>query len=61
MAYRNTGPITWASGIEVVGILTVLFFTIRLGGWVGAVAAATAFMVGRLMSTLFLVTKTRNS
>ena len=54
---RNTGPITWASVIEVVGILTVLFVTIRLGGWVGAAAAATAFMTGRLMSNLFLLGK----
>ena len=59
MARRNTGPITWASVIEVVGILTVLFVTIRLGDWVGATAAATAFMVGRLMSNLFLLGKVR--
>ncbi len=58
---RHTGPITWASVIEVVGILTVLFVTIRLGGWVGAAAAATAFMTGRLMSNLFLVGKTHKS
>jgi O-antigen/teichoic acid export membrane protein len=61
VAYRNTGPITWASAIEVVGILAVLFVTIRLGDWVGAVAAATAFMFGRLMANLFLVGKTRKS
>ena len=61
VARRNTGPVTWASVIEVVGILAVLFFTIRLGGWVGATAAATAFMIGRLMSNIYLVGQTRKS
>ncbi len=42
VATRQTGPITWASALEVVGILAVLFVTIRLGDWVGATAAATA-------------------
>ena len=58
VARRNTGPITWASVIEVVGILTVLFVTIRLGDWIGATAAATAFMIGRLMSTVYLFDQT---
>jgi hypothetical protein len=57
VARRDTGPITWASVIEVVGILTVLFLTIRLGGWVGATAAATAFMAGRLASNAYLIRK----
>jgi hypothetical protein len=61
VAYRNTGPITWASAIEVVGILTVLFITIRLNDWVGATAAATAFMIGRLLANLFLLPKTHKS
>jgi hypothetical protein len=61
VARRNTGPVTWASAIEVVGILTVLFFTIRLGDWVGATAAATAFMIGRLLSNIYLVGQTRKS
>ena len=58
VARRQTGPITWASVLEVVGILAVLFVTIRLGDWIGATAAATAFMVGRLAANLFLVGKT---
>ncbi len=58
VARRNTGPITWASVIEVVGILTVLFVTIRLGNWIGATAAATAFMIGRSMSNVFLIGRT---
>ena len=58
VARRHTGPVTWASAIEVAGILAVLFITIRMGDWVGATAAATAFMIGRLMSNIFLIGKT---
>jgi len=58
VARRSTGPITWASAIEVAGILAVLYITIRMGDWVGATAAATAFMTGRLMSNIFLIGKT---
>jgi O-antigen/teichoic acid export membrane protein len=58
VARRRTGAITWASTLEVVGILAVLFVTIRLGDWIGATAAAAAFMVGRLAANLFLVGKT---
>lgn len=57
VARRATGPITWASVIEVAGILVVLFVTIRMGHWVGATAAAAAFMAGRLMSNAFMVRK----
>ncbi len=58
VARRSTGPITWASAIEVAGILAVLYITIRMGDWIGATAAATAFMTGRLMSNIFLIGKT---
>jgi len=54
VARRSTAPITWASVIEVGGILIVLLLTLRLGNWVGVTAAATAFMVGRLGGNLFL-------
>lgn len=58
VATRQTGPITWASTLEVLGILSVLFVTINWGGWVGATAAATAFMAGRLMSNIYLIGRT---
>lgn len=61
VARRHTGPVTWASAIEVVGILTVLFIAIRMGDWVGATAAAAAFMVGRLMSNLYLIGQTHRN
>ncbi len=58
VARRNTGPITWASAMEVVVILAVLFVAIRLGDWIGVTAAATAFMIGRLTSTVYLFGRT---
>ena len=58
VATRHTGPISWASAIEVAGILVVLLVAIRLGDWVGVTAAAAAFMAGRLASNLFMIGKT---
>ena len=51
---RRTRPITWATAVEVMGIALFLLAAIR--GWemVGAVAAAWAFLVGRLSSNLLL-------
>lgn len=54
VARRQTGPVTWASVIEVGGILLVLLVTLKWGDWIGATAAATAFMVGRLGGNLYL-------
>lgn len=52
---RTTGPVTWASALEVIGILLTLVITLSRGNWVGATAAATAFMVGRCMGILWLL------
>jgi progressive ankylosis protein len=51
---RTTGPVTWASTLEVLGILITLAVTLNMGNWVGATAAATAFMVGRALGILWL-------
>ena len=58
VATRHTGPITWASTCEVVGILLVLLVTVKWGGWVGATAAAAAFMAGRLAANGYLIGRT---
>jgi len=54
VARRATGPITWASVLEVSGIFVVLLLTVTKGGWVGATAAAAAFVVGRVAANGFL-------
>ncbi len=58
VANRNTSPITWASALEVLGILVVLLVTIPVGRWVGATAAATAFMAGRIACNVYLIGRT---
>jgi hypothetical protein len=52
---RRTGPISWATVVEMSGIVGVLLVTIHLFGLVGATAAAIAFMIGRLAGNLFLM------
>ena len=52
---RNTGPVTWASALEVAGILVTLVLALNFGDWVGATAAATAFMVGRIVGISWLL------
>jgi hypothetical protein len=52
---RTTRPITWASAVELGGIGAVLFLLTRVCGWVGAVAAVSAMVAGRLAAMLFLL------
>ncbi len=56
---RNTGPVTWASALEVAGILVTLLVTLNYGDWVGVTAAATAFMVGRVVGISWLLKPVR--
>jgi hypothetical protein len=58
---RTTRPITWAAGIEVVGIAGMLFLLTRMADWVGVVAAASAMVIGRLLAIIYLFPKTRRS
>ncbi len=55
---RETRPITWASGAEVITVVTTLAVTIYGLSWVGAVAAATAILLGRLVGNLWLIVPT---
>jgi hypothetical protein len=52
---RTTRPITWTSVIEVIGIAVILFFSIKLFDMVGAVAATTALLLGRMGGNLYVV------
>jgi Na+-driven multidrug efflux pump len=54
---RTTRPITWATALEVGGIVVVLLALTHFGGWVGATAAACALVVGRATSGLYLLPK----
>ena len=52
---RETRSITWASVVEVAAVVTVLAVTIHALSWVGAVAAATAILLGRVVGNLWLL------
>ncbi len=51
---RHTQPISWASSIEIVVLALWLFLTINIWHWIGAIAAASAFVIGRLMANAYL-------
>ncbi|MEE2963794.1 MAG: hypothetical protein VX427_06540 [Acidobacteriota bacterium] len=52
---RDTRAITRASALEVLGVLIVLAVTVQTLSWVGAVGAATAIVIGRLIGNLSLI------
>lgn len=51
---RTTRPITWAAGVEVAGIAMMLLLLTQVTGWVGAVAAVSALVIGRLLAVAYL-------
>lgn len=52
---RTTKPITYATVIEVTGLLTYLFISIKLFDMIGVTAAAISFVLGRLGANLYLL------
>jgi len=52
---RKTGPVTWATVIEIAGIAIALVVCIGPLGMVGVTAAAVAFIVGRLGANAHLI------
>lgn len=53
--YKATRHITWATAIEVIGVVGVLMIGILVFDIVGAVAAAAALVVGRIGANIYLV------
>ncbi|MGA3015452.1 MAG: hypothetical protein ABSD71_15625, partial [Bacteroidales bacterium] len=51
---RHTAPTTWATGLELLIVLATLFVSIGYLDFVGALAAATAFLLGRIGGILYL-------
>lgn len=52
---RRTGPVTWATVLELVTLCVVLWVLIRYGNAVGATAAAVALVSGRVGGNLWLL------
>ncbi len=55
---RHTAPITWATVLEIGGIVAVLWFGTAQLNLVGATAAAIAFIAGRVACTVALIPST---
>jgi len=53
--YRKTNPITYATIIEVVGIIITLIITIKFFSLVGVIAAIIAYTLGRIAAIIYLI------
>ncbi len=55
VASKHTSPITWGTSMEVVGIIITLFILVNWMSYIGVVAAAIAYVVGRFMANGYLL------
>ncbi|KAA3615285.1 MAG: hypothetical protein DWQ05_14580 [Calditrichaeota bacterium] len=55
VAGQFTKPITFATAIEVCGIAAVIFILIQYFDFIGATAAACAFLIGRFAANVYLI------
>ncbi len=53
--YRKTNPITYATIIEVVGIIITLIITIKFFSMIGVIAAIIAYTLGRIAAIIYLI------
>ncbi|MDP2483795.1 MAG: hypothetical protein Q8W45_10960, partial [Candidatus Palauibacterales bacterium] len=51
---RRTGPVTWATALEITVVAVAFPVLTASFGWTGVVSAATAFILGRLSAVVFL-------
>ena len=51
---KTTHPITIGTAIEFITIVLVLFVSINYVGFVGSVAATSAFVIGRIAANIYL-------
>jgi progressive ankylosis protein len=51
---KNTSPITWGTAIEFFVIVIVMFLSINIFSFVGAVAATLSFVIGRAAANIYL-------
>ena len=58
---RDTSALTWATSLEVLGIIVVLFIMTFFLNTVGAIAATTAYITGRLAANLYLIKSNQQS
>ncbi len=52
---KNTKPITFSTVVEFVTIVVIMFLSIKIFNWVGAVAASFGFMAGMVGANTYLL------
>jgi Na+-driven multidrug efflux pump len=57
----NTGPISSATALELIGIIVTMLICVVFLDLIGAVAAAIAFVVGKGLSIIYLTPKQRGA
>jgi hypothetical protein len=58
---KNTGPITWGTAVEFAVIILIMFLSINVFSLVGAVAATTSFVIGRIAANFYLTPSVNKS
>jgi O-antigen/teichoic acid export membrane protein len=58
---KNTKPVTIATSIEFSTIIITLLLSIHLFDVIGAIAATSAFVTGRIIANLYLVSPSKSA
>jgi hypothetical protein len=58
---NNTGPITWGTAVEFTMIILIMLISINVFSLVGAIAATTSFVIGRLAANVYLTPSVNRS
>ena len=58
---QNTKPVTIATSIEFIIIVIVLLFAIHLFDIIGAIAATAAFVTGRIIANIYLISPSKSA
>jgi Na+-driven multidrug efflux pump len=58
---QNTKPVTIATSIEFITIVIVLLFSIHLFNIIGVIAATSAFVTGRIIANIYLISPSKTA
>jgi hypothetical protein len=58
---KNTGPITWGTAVEFIMIIIMMLLSIKVFSLVGAIAATTSFIIGRIAANIYLTPSVNKS
>jgi hypothetical protein len=58
---KNTASITWGTAVEFTMIILIMLLSIKVFSLVGAIAATTSFVIGRLAANVYLTPSVNKS